>query len=98
MTGDINYDIITHRGSDITSVQIMDGNCEDAEIRYLREMLYDGDHVLDFGGNIGLHAVNFAQKIAPLDLLLSAHSTAKNTAATPLTSLRVDARGSRLLY
>ena len=78
MTGDINYDIITHGDSDITSGQIMDGNCEDAEIRYLREMLYDGDHVLDFGGNIGLHAVNFAQKISPTGKLVSFEPMSKN--------------------
>ena len=74
----VNYDIITHGGGDITSNQIMCGDCEDAEIRYLREMLYEGDHVLDIGGNIGLHTVNFGEKIAPTGKMATFEPMSKN--------------------
>ena len=61
----VNYNINTHGPSELTSSQIICNNCEDAEIRYLREILSEGDHVLDIGGNIGLHTVNFGEEIAP---------------------------------
>ena len=41
-------------------------------------MLYEGDHVLDFGGNIGLHTVNFGQKIAPTGKLVAFEPMSKN--------------------
>ena len=74
----VNYDIITHDSSELTSYQILSHNLEDAEIIYLREMLYEGDHVLDVGGNIGLHTVNFGQKIAPTGKLVAFEPMSKN--------------------
>ena len=52
--------------------------CEDAEIRYSCEMLKDGDHVLDIGGNIGLHTINFASKIIPNGKLVAFEPMSKN--------------------
>ena len=74
----INYDLITHGITELTSHQILSHDLEDAEIRYLKEMLYEGDHVLDIGGNIGLHTVNFGQKIAPTGKLVAFEPMSKN--------------------
>ena len=65
MKSNVTYNINTHGHSELTSSQIISQNCEDAEIRYLRDILSEGDHVLDIGGNIGLHTVNFGDKSHP---------------------------------
>ncbi len=75
---DVIYDLITHGSGDITSGQIMCHDCEDAEIRYSCELLEDGDHVLDIGGNIGLHTINFAKKIIPNGKLVAFEPMSKN--------------------
>jgi|TARA_R110002012_G_scaffold316843_1_gene532396 FkbM family methyltransferase len=72
------YDLITHGGGDITSGQIICNNCEDAEIRYSCEMIENGDHVLDIGGNIGLHTVNFAKHLVPNGKLVAFEPMSKN--------------------
>ena len=62
----------------ITSGQIICNNCEDAEIRYSCEMIENGDHVLDIGGNIGLHTINFAKHLVPNGKLVAFEPMSKN--------------------
>ena len=75
---DVIYNLEHHGKGDVTSSQIMCEECEDAEIRYSCEMLKDGDHVLDIGGNIGLHTINFASKIIPNGKLVAFEPMSKN--------------------
>jgi len=75
---DVIYNLEHHGGGDLTSGQIMCEDCEDAEIRYSCEMLKDGDHVLDIGGNMGLHTVNFAKHIIPNGKLVAFEPMKKN--------------------
>ena len=85
MKSNVTYNINTHGHSELTSSQIISQNCEDAEIRYLRDILSEGDHVLDIGGNIGLHTVNFGEEIAPADFPSGRPTAGKMAAFEPMS-------------
>ena len=72
------YDLITHGGDEVTHRQIIRNNCEDAEIRYSCGKIGNGDHVLDIGGNIGLHTINFAKHLVPNGKLVAFEPMSKN--------------------
>ncbi len=67
----VTYDIITHDSNELASHHVRKKKLEPVELLHLNKYLKEGDHVLDIGGNIGCHAINFGNQIAPTGKLVS---------------------------